>query len=294
MPCSARSNRPARARSAPVKAPRSCPNSSDSSTPGASALQFTATNGPPTRSDCTCTARAISSLPVPLSPVDEHGGVAPRGAAHHVEHAQHGRALRHDRGAAVALRQLGAQIAVLAREARVIERARHHGQQRVVVEGLLHVVEGAEAQRRHRGGDRGVGRHHHHRDVGVHRAHALEHAEAVEAGHLEVGEQQVEAARGQGVQRGVRRGEALHLVAAAAQHHLEDRDEARLVVEHGDARRHAAAWAAAVRGSTSSKQAPRPPGPAPAPCTTRSSPPWARAMRSAMARPSPVPLALVV
>jgi len=49
-PPAARSKRPDRARSAPVKAPRSWPNSSDSRTPGASALQLTATNGFPTRS----------------------------------------------------------------------------------------------------------------------------------------------------------------------------------------------------------------------------------------------------
>jgi len=48
---SALSNRPALALAAPVKAPFSCPNSSDSSTPSARALALTATNGAPTRSE---------------------------------------------------------------------------------------------------------------------------------------------------------------------------------------------------------------------------------------------------
>ena len=50
MPFAARSKHPARAATAPVKAPFSWPKSSLSSTPSAKALQLTATNGWPTRS----------------------------------------------------------------------------------------------------------------------------------------------------------------------------------------------------------------------------------------------------
>src|ERR671914_222367 len=53
---------------APVKAPFSKPNSSDSRSSVGSAAQFTLTNGLSLRSDWACSARATSSLPVPLSP----------------------------------------------------------------------------------------------------------------------------------------------------------------------------------------------------------------------------------
>ncbi len=53
---------------APVKAPFSWPNNSEEISPGASAAQFTLTKARPALWDRLCTARAISSLPVPVSP----------------------------------------------------------------------------------------------------------------------------------------------------------------------------------------------------------------------------------
>ena len=53
---------------APVKAPLSWPNSSFSSRLSGIAAQLIATNGPLARPDSWCSARLISSLPVPLSP----------------------------------------------------------------------------------------------------------------------------------------------------------------------------------------------------------------------------------
>jgi hypothetical protein len=52
-----------------VNAPRACPNSSLSRSVSLIAAQFTVTNGFCSRLLLACTARAISSLPVPLSPV---------------------------------------------------------------------------------------------------------------------------------------------------------------------------------------------------------------------------------
>ena len=66
-PCAA-SNDPARAATAPVNAPRACPNSSPSISELASAAQSTITNGPAARADASWIARAASSLPVPVSP----------------------------------------------------------------------------------------------------------------------------------------------------------------------------------------------------------------------------------
>ena len=54
---------------APVKAPRSCPNSSLSSSVSVIAAQLIATNGFDARALLSWMARATSSLPVPLSPV---------------------------------------------------------------------------------------------------------------------------------------------------------------------------------------------------------------------------------
>ena len=58
-----------RPRSAPVKAPFSWPNSSLSSSSRGIAAQLIATNGPSRRLPWSCSSRATSSLPVPLSPL---------------------------------------------------------------------------------------------------------------------------------------------------------------------------------------------------------------------------------
>ncbi len=68
MPPCAISNLPLRRTAAPVNAPFSWPNSSDSSRVSVSAAHETATNGPWLRGLSAWIARASSSLPVPLSP----------------------------------------------------------------------------------------------------------------------------------------------------------------------------------------------------------------------------------
>ena len=69
MPPSASSNFPRRAATAPVNAPRSWPNSSLSMSSAGTAAQLSFTNGPSRRRECSCRARATSSLPEPFSPV---------------------------------------------------------------------------------------------------------------------------------------------------------------------------------------------------------------------------------
>ena len=69
MPPSASWNRPGLSAIAPVNAPFSWPNSSDSISASGIAPQLTATNGFFARAPSVCSARATSSLPVPLSPV---------------------------------------------------------------------------------------------------------------------------------------------------------------------------------------------------------------------------------
>src|SRR5215470_11080319 len=68
VPPAATSNQPVRRPAAPVKEPRSWPKSSDSTSVSASAQQFTATKGPLARGLASWMKRAISSLPVPVSP----------------------------------------------------------------------------------------------------------------------------------------------------------------------------------------------------------------------------------
>src|SRR5205807_1393562 len=57
-----------RGASAPVNAPFSWPNSSDSISSSGMAAQLTSTKGRSRRADCTWMARATSSLPLPFSP----------------------------------------------------------------------------------------------------------------------------------------------------------------------------------------------------------------------------------
>jgi hypothetical protein len=68
LPPSASSKRPSLRLSAPVKAPRSWPNSSLSTSPAEIAPQLTLTKGRSRRLLWLWMARATSSLPVPVSP----------------------------------------------------------------------------------------------------------------------------------------------------------------------------------------------------------------------------------
>ena len=68
VPPSASSKRPCRIATAPVNAPFSWPNSSLSTSVGGSAAQLTRTSGRACRRLRSCSARANSSLPVPVGP----------------------------------------------------------------------------------------------------------------------------------------------------------------------------------------------------------------------------------
>ena len=68
VPSWASLNLPFWSRTAPVKAPFTCPNSSDSISSSGMAAQFTSTNGARARGLWRGSARATSSLPLPFSP----------------------------------------------------------------------------------------------------------------------------------------------------------------------------------------------------------------------------------
>ena len=78
VPPSASSKRPCRSATAPVKAPFSWPNSSLSTSVGGSAAQLTRTSGRACRRLRSCSARANSSLPVPVGPEQQHARVRRR------------------------------------------------------------------------------------------------------------------------------------------------------------------------------------------------------------------------
>ncbi len=77
MPPLAAWNLPGLAATAPVKAPLAWPNSSLSRRFSGIAPQLMAMNGPALRGERRCSSRAISSLPVPDSPVTSTSMLAP-------------------------------------------------------------------------------------------------------------------------------------------------------------------------------------------------------------------------
>ena len=92
VPPFASSKRPTRFCNAPVNDPFSCPKSSLSTSPAGSAAQFTVTSSASLRGLSRWISRAMSSLPVPVSPGDQHGRVRDRNLAEIAhEHAHRGR-----------------------------------------------------------------------------------------------------------------------------------------------------------------------------------------------------------
>ena len=96
VPPSASSKRPWRRPTAPVNAPFSCPKSSLSIRLGGSAAQFTRTSARDRRRLRSCTARAKSSLPVPVSPSSRYRAVERRDLCEPLQRFTHHRALADD------------------------------------------------------------------------------------------------------------------------------------------------------------------------------------------------------
>jgi hypothetical protein len=98
------------------------------------------------------------------------------------------------------------------------------------------VVVGAEAHGLHGGRDAAVGGHHDHRQVGPGPAHALEQLQAVHLGHVQVGEDAVDAGgvgpeRGQGLGAAARRPD---LEAGLAQQRRDGEQQRVVVVDDHD------------------------------------------------------------
>src|SRR5439155_504046 len=181
--------------------------------------------------------------------LDEDRRAARRHAPHEVEELPARLALGHRRVRCIAAGDLLSEVAVLALEARQVERARHQRAQLVVVEGLGDEVEGALAH----GGDGGrhaaVGREQHDRGGGPARAQGAEQREAVHSGHLPVRDHDIGRAL---LERGEGRVAAralLALVPGAAERRGDDARHALLVVDDDDAGLHAAIAESRAGGS---------------------------------------------
>ena len=81
--------RPGARRPRPVNAPRACPNSSASTRSSGSAAQFSVQNARSRRGPQRCSARATSSLPLPLSPSISTANGAAGGALDRPPHLRH-------------------------------------------------------------------------------------------------------------------------------------------------------------------------------------------------------------
>ena len=193
-PCAC-SNLPRRCCVAPVKAPFSWPNSSLSMSSPGMAAQLSFTNGPSLRLECSWMARAISSLPVPRSPVMSTRPVDGAALRDGLEDALHARpSCRPCSARACGAARRAALSASRSRRASLS--AFCDGDEHLVGgQRLLEKIAGAELGRLDGGGERGVARHHHHRQLGAQLAQRLERGQAVHLRHGHVEQHGVEGAR---------------------------------------------------------------------------------------------------
>ncbi len=205
VPPSASWKRPFLSLIAPVKAPLQWPNNSDSRRFSGSALQLMGMKGANWRRLLKCSARATSSLPVPLSPririvlsvsatrsiILKTSCIVGRIADQLVE--------------LVLLLQLFAQVNVFGNGVVVGKRPLDAQAQIIDLEGLFQIIEGPLFHRVHRRFDGGVGGDDDDGGRGVEGAGLLQDFQAVRAGfvQIEVGDDQFRALGFEGFDGGV-------------------------------------------------------------------------------------------
>ena len=160
VPPSASANLPFLLVSAPVKAPRTWPNSSDSSRFSGIAAQFTLTSGIVALRAVEVNRARDHLLAGAGLAGDEHRALRFRHHLRRADHVLHAAAAPDDAVLVELLVALAEQVAVLGPQALVIEGAVDHDQQLVDLERLLEVVERAELHRLDRALDGGVRGHH--------------------------------------------------------------------------------------------------------------------------------------
>ena len=188
MPPSASSNLPRRRASAPVNAPFSWPNSSDSISSSGIAAQLTSTNGRSRRMERQVDRARHQLLAAAVLAVDQHAAVGRRGGGDLLAQRPDRRALADDLGALIETR---AQGRVLALEPRVLEGAADRDQDLLEGERLLDEVVGAQARGLDRRLDRAVAGDHHDDGLRTRPLELGERLEAVHAVHPDVEEGQI-------------------------------------------------------------------------------------------------------
>ena len=189
VPPSAASSRPGLSLIAPVKAPRTWPNSSLSSSSSESVVQLTTTNGRSlARTPSMDLAREHVFAGAALA-AQQHGRLARRGLARGLHQPDHrGAARLQQRG----LVDRAAQRAILGPQSLQLQRAFDQMLDLLERERLGHVVEGAGLHRGDRVFDRGVGRHQDDQAFGTALLDLGQQLEPVHLGHPEVRQHQVE------------------------------------------------------------------------------------------------------
>ena len=145
VPPSASSKRPMRSVRASVKAPFTCPKSSLSNRPSASAPVFTATSGREAREESACSVCATTSLPLPCSPVIKYVGVGGTDASNGLKHRLHGRGFGDELRPALRAKKpilRGQPFCLLEREVQ-FDLGAQNRQQALVLPGLLDEVPSA-------------------------------------------------------------------------------------------------------------------------------------------------------
>ena len=195
VPPSASAKRPFLVEVAPVNAPRTCPNSSDSSSVSGMAAQLTLMSGMSRCALRAWMARATSSLPVPVSPVTSTVLRDSATSSARLITSMH-RAAAADQAVVVELGvALAEQVAQPGARALLLEQPADGDQQLVDVEGLLQVVARAELHRLDGALDRAVRGHHHDRRplaFGRGRDQLANDLEAGALGHQVVDDEQIE------------------------------------------------------------------------------------------------------
>ena len=253
VPPSASSTRPGLVPTAPVNAPFSWPNSSDSNTSRGRAPQWIGTNARSARTDCSWMARATSSLPVPLSPrtstVESVGATRSMRPQHF---GLHPGAPRQDAAEGRRAGCVGAQRDVVAKELPLLRRLADDDVQLFDLGRLGQVVVGAELHGLHRGGDVLEAGHHDHLRRLRDRRQLAQDVDALLLRHPHVENDDVERPLANPLERGGAVGRSVDLVSAPGQLADDQLAQVPLVVghQHADRARHS--------GSTTRKVLPLP------------------------------------
>ena len=152
------------------------------------AAQLIATNGPSARGLSAWSARANSSLPVPLSPSSSTVASVCGGAVQLLRDLPQLRILADDARRAAPLRELLLQQDVLAEHAPLRDRALHHQDQMIGIDGLGEEVHRALLHRRDRVLDAAERGHDDDLQLRVELLGGAQHAKAVAGRQLEIGQ----------------------------------------------------------------------------------------------------------